>query len=66
MGKSCHSELCRSKTELIPFTSRFLQNIDTDTQWAYWDGVRKFESKNRDYLQVRCLLTCNPDMVSAP
>ena len=26
-------------------------NIDTDTQWAFWDGVRKFESKNRDYLQ---------------
>lgn len=26
-------------------------NIDTDTQWAFWDGVRKFEAKNRDYLQ---------------
>lgn len=26
-------------------------NIDTDTQWAYWDGVRAFESKNHDYLQ---------------
>jgi fructose-bisphosphate aldolase class II len=26
-------------------------NIDTDTQWAYWDGVRKFEAKNRAYLQ---------------
>lgn len=26
-------------------------NIDTDTQWAYWDGVRGFESKNHDYLQ---------------
>jgi fructose-bisphosphate aldolase class II len=26
-------------------------NIDTDTQWAYWDGVRGFEAKNRDYLQ---------------
>ena len=26
-------------------------NIDTDTQWAYWDGVRKFEAKNHDYLQ---------------
>jgi len=26
-------------------------NIDTDTQWAYWDGVRGYESKNRDYLQ---------------
>lgn len=26
-------------------------NIDTDTQWAYWDGVRAFEAKNRPYLQ---------------
>ncbi len=26
-------------------------NIDTDTQWAYWDGVRQFEAKNHDYLQ---------------
>lgn len=26
-------------------------NIDTDTQWSFWDGVRAFESKNHDYLQ---------------
>jgi len=26
-------------------------NIDTDTQWAFWDGVRKYEQKYRDYLQ---------------
>ena len=26
-------------------------NIDTDTQWAYWEGVRAFEAKNHDYLQ---------------
>ncbi len=26
-------------------------NIDTDTQWAFWDGVRVYEMKNRDYLQ---------------
>jgi fructose-bisphosphate aldolase class II len=26
-------------------------NIDTDTQWAYWDGVRKFEVDNHAYLQ---------------
>lgn len=26
-------------------------NIDTDTQWAFWDGVREYEFKNRDYLQ---------------
>jgi fructose-bisphosphate aldolase class II len=27
-------------------------NIDTDTQWAYWDGLRKFYQKNEGYLQV--------------
>ncbi|MDX9882869.1 MAG: class II fructose-bisphosphate aldolase [Prolixibacteraceae bacterium] len=26
-------------------------NIDTDTQWATWDGVRKYEAANRAYLQ---------------
>ena len=26
-------------------------NIDTDTQWAFWDGVRNYETKNRNYLQ---------------
>jgi len=26
-------------------------NIDTDIQWAAWDGVRKFEAENHDYLQ---------------
>ncbi len=28
-------------------------NIDTDTQWAFWDGVRAYEAKNRDYLQAQ-------------
>jgi fructose-bisphosphate aldolase class II len=26
-------------------------NIDTDTQWAYWNGVREFYRKNEGYLQ---------------
>merc|ERR1719163_1635515 len=26
-------------------------NIDTDTQWAYWDGIRQYEADNHDYLQ---------------
>jgi len=26
-------------------------NIDTDTQWAYWDGIRKYEAEHHDYLQ---------------
>ena len=26
-------------------------NVDTDTQWAYWDGVKGFYKKNEAYLQ---------------
>jgi fructose-bisphosphate aldolase class II len=26
-------------------------NVDTDTQWAYWDGLRMFYKKNEAYLQ---------------
>jgi len=26
-------------------------NVDTDTQWAYWEGVLKFYQKNEAYLQ---------------
>lgn len=33
-------------------------NIDTDTQWAFWDGVRKYELENRAYLQSQI---GNPD-----
>ena len=29
----------------------FKMNIDTDLQWAFWDGLRAYEAKNRDYLQ---------------
>jgi len=26
-------------------------NIDTDTQWSFWDGIRAYEAKNRPFLQ---------------
>ena len=26
-------------------------NIDTDTQWAFWDGIKNFYKKNEGYLQ---------------
>lgn len=26
-------------------------NVDTDLQWAYWDGIRKYEKKYHNYLQ---------------
>ena len=26
-------------------------NIDTDMQWAFWDGVRGYEASNKDFLQ---------------
>lgn len=28
-------------------------NIDTDTQWAFWDGIRAYEADNHDYLQAQ-------------
>ncbi len=28
-------------------------NIDTDMQWAFWDGVREYEATNRDCLQTQ-------------
>ncbi len=38
-------------------------NIDTDTQWATWDGVRKFEAAKHDYLQSQI---GNPDGEDKP
>ncbi len=38
-------------------------NIDTDTQWAFWDGIRKYEAANRDYLQAQI---GNPDGPDKP
>ena len=26
-------------------------NIDTDTQWSYWNGINQYSKKNYDYLQ---------------
>lgn len=26
-------------------------NVDTDTQWAYWEGIKNFYQKNEGYLQ---------------
>ena len=33
-------------------------NIDTDMQWAFWDGVRKYSAEKFDYLQAQI---GNPD-----
>ncbi len=38
-------------------------NIDTDTQWAYWNGLRKFEAEKREYLQGQI---GNPDGPDKP
>jgi len=38
-------------------------NIDTDTQWAYWDGLRAFEKEKHDYLQAQI---GNPDGADKP
>ncbi|ETL80920.1 hypothetical protein L917_18619, partial [Phytophthora nicotianae] len=38
-------------------------NIDTDTQWAYWNGLRNFYEEKKDYLQGQI---GNPDGADAP
>jgi len=38
-------------------------NVDTDTQWAYWDGLRSFENDKRAYLQAQI---GNPDGSDKP
>ncbi len=38
-------------------------NLDTDLQWAYWDGVRNFYKKNEGYLQGQL---GNPDGEDKP
>ena len=38
-------------------------NIDTDTQWSYWSGIKEFEAKNRPYLQTQI---GNPDGPDKP
>lgn len=38
-------------------------NIDTDTQWACWEGILKYYQKNQDYLQGQL---GNPQGADAP
>ena len=38
-------------------------NIDTDLQWAFWDGIREYEAGNHDYLQTQL---GNPDGPDQP
>lgn len=38
-------------------------NVDTDTQWAYWVGLRDFYEKNKGYLQSQ---VGNPDGPNKP
>lgn len=38
-------------------------NLDTDMQWAFWDGVRNYSAQKYDYLQAQI---GNPDGEDAP
>jgi len=38
-------------------------NLDTDLQWAFWDGIRTYEQQNHDYLQGQL---GNPKGADAP
>jgi len=28
-------------------------NLDTDMQWAFWNGIKNYEKENKDYLQTQ-------------
>jgi fructose-bisphosphate aldolase class II len=38
-------------------------NLDTDLQWAFWDGIRAFYANKKDYLQGQL---GNPEGADAP
>ncbi|KAI8875933.1 fructose-bisphosphate aldolase [Backusella circina FSU 941] len=38
-------------------------NVDTDTQWAYWDGLREYYEAKKEYLQTQ---VGNPDGEAKP
>ncbi len=38
-------------------------NIDTDLQWAFWDGVRAYDAQHHDYLQGQL---GNPEGADSP
>jgi fructose-bisphosphate aldolase class II len=38
-------------------------NLDTDLQWAFWEGVQKYYKKNEDYLQAQL---GNPEGANRP
>ena len=38
-------------------------NIDTDTQWAYWDGIRRYSAEHAPYLHTQI---GNPDGPDKP
>ncbi|WP_066836418.1 class II fructose-bisphosphate aldolase [Rufibacter ruber] len=49
-------------TEAIEYGA-IKMNIDTDMQWAFWDGVRGYYEKKKDYLQGQI---GNPDGEDSP
>lgn len=47
-------------TEAISYGA-IKMNIDTDMQWAFWDGVRNYYSSNEDRLQMQIGTSSDPD-----
>ncbi|MCL4132066.1 UNVERIFIED_CONTAM: hypothetical protein GTU68_007974 [Idotea baltica] len=58
-GSGCSTEEIR---EAIGYGA-IKMNIDTDMQWAFWDGIREYGVKNHDYLQGQL---GNPDGDDVP
>jgi len=58
-GSGCSREEIREAIEY----GAIKMNIDTDLQWAFWNGIRNYDIKNHDYLQGQI---GNPDGEDSP
>jgi fructose-bisphosphate aldolase class II len=58
-GSGCSRDEIREAIEY----GAIKMNIDTDLQWAYWNGIRNYDIKHHDYLQAQI---GNPDGEDVP
>lgn len=58
-GSGCSREEIREAIEY----GAIKMNIDTDLQWAFWNGIRNYDVKHHDYLQGQI---GNPDGPDSP
>ena len=50
-GEPCSRHPWAGTLDLALANGVVKMNVDTDTQWAYWDGIKKFYQGNEGFLQ---------------